>query len=1089
MHTLLFGILEKFFPVQRHEWPKALMLLSVAILLGVGFSVSRAASEAMFLIHFGVDYLPYLLLANPLLVLVTSMIYGAYADRIPDDRLMMYTSLLPVPLIVLMRVLMFGGMHWVYFVLYTFVLAYATILTTSWTVYMAGHYDVQESKRLLPFISSGILIGTVLGGISVALCVPLIGAANILWLWAGTLVAGIAIVHSITRVYTAIDTKARKIKRAAPKPSLRQSIAEGIAYSRSSALFTTTAIASIATMMALQVIDFEYSKVIRVAFPDSAKLTAFLGVFDGLTTVIALMLQWFAIPWCLRRFGVQGTNLLFPYVLLGAFGFITAALGVPAFALPAAMFARFTRSSLMPTLRGTTRTLMLNAVPRKTGALVRSFNTAMVMPLGQGAGALLLVMLKGVALPWLFPALGLCITVAFIVYSYKQNTAYGEALLDLLKEDRIHLLDLEDDDIRKLDSATVAAISERLKSDQDEVTLAVIELLRTVGSPQARTALLLHLPFPSPPATATALQALAAIGGGDTDTFLRPYLDAPEPQVRMAALQGLLQLGDATVRQRAVSLLDDPDVEVRAAALRVVLADPQSPDYVRAYQYWEAMLDTPDTATQIAALSIMAEVPETSLQGRVYRALDHAEVEVRHSALRVLEKLATARRVSSLDSALLRALESDDVESRDLALQVLTALGTAEALEHMLVLLDDEQPQVRETLIRSVKRYGKRAVEPLFNRLQASHTSLTAKETALLALARLDSVHAEQFLAFWEGELRDVYRYKLMLASLDAGPPLDADTFLRVALENAHRQILSLLVQLLAVWASPAVARLVESGLQDTDRRKRASALEALESLSERRFTRLFLPILAAGDSQQEDWREVARHQWSLTTTDIPTLLATCLQDTNKWVAIGAVLSGQARASMLGKAWKGQLEQLADASTDSDVLNTVGGILGMETFESHRALSLTDIMLFLKRNQLYGNMTLDQLRTIAAYMTERDMFPGEIIVREGDRSQELYLIVSGKVDIVKHFGATPHHLATLHAGDFFGDMAIFEDLPRSADVVGAEQGSLLVLSPEHFRQIVLQDPAISFEIFRALSARIRRFDEETLEAARSLGDQ
>ena len=187
----------------------------------------------------------------------------------------------------------------------------------------------------------------------------------------------------------------------------------------------------------------------------------------------------------------------------------------------------------------------------------------------------------------------------------------------------------------------------------------------------------------------------------------------------MAALQGLLQLGDATVRQRAVSLLDDPDVEVRAAALRVVLADPPSPDYVRAYQYWEAMLDTPDTATQIAALSIMAEVPETSLQGRVYRALDHAEVEVRHSALRVLEKLATARRVSSLDSALLRALESDDVESRDLALQVLTALGTAEALEHMLVLLDDEQPQVRETLIRSVKRYGKRAVEPLFNRLQA----------------------------------------------------------------------------------------------------------------------------------------------------------------------------------------------------------------------------------------------------------------------------------------------------------------------------------------------------------------------------------
>ncbi len=74
MRTVLFGALAKLFPVQRHEWPKALMLLSVAALLGMGATVSRAASEAMFLIHFGVDYLPYLLLVTPVLVLVSSAI-------------------------------------------------------------------------------------------------------------------------------------------------------------------------------------------------------------------------------------------------------------------------------------------------------------------------------------------------------------------------------------------------------------------------------------------------------------------------------------------------------------------------------------------------------------------------------------------------------------------------------------------------------------------------------------------------------------------------------------------------------------------------------------------------------------------------------------------------------------------------------------------------------------------------------------------------------------------------------------------------------------------------------------------------------
>src|SRR5262249_45779691 len=199
---------------------------------------------------------------------------------------------------------------------------------------------------------------------------------------------------------------------------------------------------------------------------------------------------------------------------------------------------------------------------------------------------------------------------------------------------------------------------------------------------------------------------------------------------------------------------------------------------------------------------------------------------------------------------------------------------------------------------------------------------------------------------------------------------------------------------------------------------------------------------------------------------------------------IGAVLSGQGRASTLGEAWTGQLEQLSEAATDAAVLNTVGRVLGLEAFESCRAVSLTDVMLYLKRIPLYSSMSLDQLRTIAAHMTERNMLPGEIIFREGDRSLELYLIVSGKLDIVKHFGATSRTLATLEAGDFFGDMAIFEDRPRSADAIGAESGILLVLSPEHFRQIILQDPAISFEIFRELSARLRRFDEEAMEVTR-----
>jgi hypothetical protein len=73
----------------------------------------------MFLSHLGVTYLPTLLLMNPLLVLVLSMFYSTYTGRLAHERLMIAAVLLPVPLIVLLRLVILLGVSWVYFFLYT----------------------------------------------------------------------------------------------------------------------------------------------------------------------------------------------------------------------------------------------------------------------------------------------------------------------------------------------------------------------------------------------------------------------------------------------------------------------------------------------------------------------------------------------------------------------------------------------------------------------------------------------------------------------------------------------------------------------------------------------------------------------------------------------------------------------------------------------------------------------------------------------------------------------------------------------------------------------------------------------------------
>src|SRR5215813_3041865 len=140
-------------------------------------------------------------------------------------------------------------------------------------------------------------------------------------------------------------------------------------------------------------------------------------------------------------------------------------------------------------------------------------------------------------------------------------------------------------------------------------------------------------------------------------------------------------------------------------------------------------------------------------------------------------------------------------------------------------------------------------------------------------------------------------------------------------------------------------------------------------------------------------------------------------------------------------------------------------------------------MLFLRRASLFAKMSLEQIRVLTSHLEEQYFLPGEVIMYEGEFSQELYILMSGRVRIAKDYSG-PHErtLIVLTQGDFFGEMAIFESAPRSATAVTEEEAELLVLSPDKFRQTIYQKPDIAFEIFRELSARLRRREEQAVGA-------
>ena len=112
---------------------------------------------------------------------------------------------------------------------------------------------------------------------------------------------------------------------------------------------------------------------------------------------------------------------------------------------------------------------------------------------------------------------------------------------------------------------------------------------------------------------------------------------------------------------------------------------------------------------------------------------------------------------------------------------------------------------------------------------------------------------------------------------------------------------------------------------------------------------------------------------------------------------------------------------------------------------------------------------------------------GEVICREGEKGDVMYVIQSGKVKINKQTHTGEITLATLESGSLFGEMALFDKMPRSATAVALGEARVLSIDKKKLFTTISHDPTLVFKILETMSQRIRRLNENIagLKEARS----
>ena len=122
---------------------------------------------------------------------------------------------------------------------------------------------------------------------------------------------------------------------------------------------------------------------------------------------------------------------------------------------------------------------------------------------------------------------------------------------------------------------------------------------------------------------------------------------------------------------------------------------------------------------------------------------------------------------------------------------------------------------------------------------------------------------------------------------------------------------------------------------------------------------------------------------------------------------------------------------------------------------------------------LFKGIDAQGLAMLAELATPVDFPPGHVIARQGEIGTGFFVIVSGRVRVVR--GGTI--VARLGAGEFFGELSVLDQMPRNATVSAEEPTSCLALASWDFDRILLEEPALTLAILRGVARRLREVSE------------
>jgi CRP/FNR family transcriptional regulator, cyclic AMP receptor protein len=132
----------------------------------------------------------------------------------------------------------------------------------------------------------------------------------------------------------------------------------------------------------------------------------------------------------------------------------------------------------------------------------------------------------------------------------------------------------------------------------------------------------------------------------------------------------------------------------------------------------------------------------------------------------------------------------------------------------------------------------------------------------------------------------------------------------------------------------------------------------------------------------------------------------------------------------------------------------------------------------LASTDFFGQLSPDELRTLAQASETQELVRGDVLFKEGDEPDELYVVIDGRIAIAnKSVDGRESVVALMERGDLFGEMGMLDGLPRSAEARALEPSTVLAVPYEPVKALLEANPERLWNVVRLLAGRLRNMDE------------